>query len=67
MLRALFSVVAITSGLLFLGAAHSNAIPSNGSLLVPGDVPTPRFGVQTLCGYVADRGSTSSPNRSTQP
>src|SRR5690242_15548667 len=66
MLRAPFSVVAVTAGLLSLGAAQSNATPSNGSLLVPGDIapgnywatPTSRLGgyVEVCADYQCDVG-----------
>jgi hypothetical protein len=55
MLRSLLSVAVLTASLLLLGAPQSNASPSNGSLLVPGDIspgnywatPTDSYG-----GYV---------------
>lgn len=67
MLRALFFAVAITTGLLLFSTAHSNATPSNGSLLAPGDVapgnywatPTDSIGgyVEVCADYQCDIGS----------
>jgi hypothetical protein len=66
MLRALFSAAVITTGLLFLAATQSSASPSNGSLLVPGDIapgnywatPTDSLGgyVEVCADYTCDVG-----------
>jgi hypothetical protein len=55
MLRALFSAAVITTGLLCFGAPQSSASPSDGSLLVPGDVAPGNYWATptgSLGGYV---------------
>jgi hypothetical protein len=63
-LRSVASIVLFTSGLLLFGGAQSSASPSNGSLLVPGDIapgnywatPTDSIGgyVEVCADYTCD-------------
>ncbi|MDD4868747.1 MAG: hypothetical protein PHQ28_17060 [Mycobacterium sp.] len=56
MIRKALTAAALATGVLIVAPAHANALPSNGSLLVPGDLaPGNYWATPTVAsgGYVA--------------